>query len=80
MKIKVLCDRCFKDVMKDKVLYKVGSEIYCKKCQKKIEMEIFCDLAEEYFSNTDSQKEKELELQIINYPFLERKHKNEYAI
>ena len=44
MKIKVLCDRCFKDVIKDEVLYKFGSAVYCKKCHEEIEKELLDEL------------------------------------
>ena len=72
MEIKVLCDRCFKNVMEDEVLYKYGSVVYCKECHEKIEIEILSELAEEYLKTTDNQKEKELEFELINYQFLRK--------
>lgn len=70
MEIKVLCDRCFKDVMKDEVLYKLGSAVYCKDCHSEIENELFEELLSEYLENKDTEKDKYLELEIANYQFL----------
>ena len=72
MKIKVLCDKCFKDVIKDEVLYKFGSAVYCKKCHEEIEKELLDELVKEYLESKDAKKHRQLELEIENYPFLRK--------
>lgn len=72
MEIKVLCDRCFKDVMKDKVLYKFGSVVYCKKCHEEIEKELFDELLKDYLATKDEERENELAYEIANYKFLRK--------
>lgn len=67
MKIKVLCDRCFKDVTKDKVLYKFGSVVYCKKYHEEIEKELFDELLKDYLAPKDEERENELAYEIANY-------------
>lgn len=72
MDLEVLCDRCFKNVIKDEILYKFGSAVYCKKCHEEIEEELFSELVQEYLNSKDTKKDKQLELEIANYQFLRK--------
>ena len=72
MEIKILCDRCFKNVMEDEILYKCGSAVYCKECHEEIEKELLEELVKEYLESKDIQKDKSLKLEIANHSFLSK--------
>lgn len=72
MKVKILCDRCFNDVMTNKTLYKYGSAVYCKDCHAEIEKEFFEELLKEYLKGKYVDKNRQLELEITNHSFLRK--------
>ena len=48
MEIEILCDRCFKSVENERVVYKYGSAVYCEKCHEIIKKEIMKDMQDLY--------------------------------
>lgn len=56
MEIKILCDKCFKEVIENRVFYKYGSTVYCEKCHAEIEKEIFEELMQDYLNTKDEEK------------------------
>lgn len=73
MELKILCDKCFKDVKENKVFYKYGSAVYCKECHSEIEKILFTELVQDYLNTKDEEEGKRLEFEVANYKFLGKK-------